>query len=295
MMIKLIDILSENIENRLISEQRFVRFPSPVGPAEIKSGSGVYNAPRGDDRRHKGIDLVVPSNTPIKSPFDGEVIDSGFNDDNCGGVIYIRHDNGYKTRYCHCKEINVNTGDRVSKGQVIGRTGGESDDRGTGNSDYAHLHFELYNNSGVINPTRYVNLRGGDDSENETIRDRIERLRDEGMSTLSIASLLGIDVEEVEAKLEEFQDNLANYNKLIGQEYDYDDPGGVVSPPRDYENTLDEFNSYIDDMFSEYEKNDMEGTDVEMLNGQEFFIVKRKNGKKRYYFYRNSTFVPTNL
>ena len=67
MTIKLIDILSENIESQLIKEQRFVRFPSPVGPAEIKSGSGVYNAPRGGDRRHKGIDLVVPSNTPIKS------------------------------------------------------------------------------------------------------------------------------------------------------------------------------------------------------------------------------------
>ncbi len=56
-----------------------------------------------------------------------------------GKYIVILHDNGVRSLYAHLSSFNVSTGQRVSRGQVIGKMGN------TGNSDGTHLHFEMSN------------------------------------------------------------------------------------------------------------------------------------------------------
>lgn len=130
---------------------------SPVGNTSINSPFG----PRWG-RTHAGVDLKASSGTPIKSPLDGEVIDAAIRSNDCGGTIYISHADGIKTRYCHCKQVNVKKGDIIKKGDVVGLTGGGSGDVGRGRSDGAHLHFEVYKDGKVVNPVDYLGSEVGE-------------------------------------------------------------------------------------------------------------------------------------
>lgn len=68
-----------------------------------------------------------------------------------GNFVKIKHDDGYYTLYAHLKDVYVNNGQRVSKGQKIGYMGN------TGNAYGAHLHFEVRNPDNIrINPTYYL-------------------------------------------------------------------------------------------------------------------------------------------
>jgi len=96
--------------------------------------------------KHPGVDLWALSGTEVHSPEDGEVTNAQFSNGDCGGTVTIKHPNGFQSRYCHLKEINVNVGDSIEKGYVIGLSGGNYTDKGRGNSEGAHLHFELKKN-----------------------------------------------------------------------------------------------------------------------------------------------------
>lgn len=130
---------------------------SPVGETSINSPYG----PRWG-RIHHGVDLRASSGTPIMSPLDGEVIDAEIRQDACGGTLFIKHADGYKTRYCHCKQINVNKGDIVKKGDVVALSGGGKGDTGRGRSDGAHLHFEVYKNGSTVDPMNHLGSEVGE-------------------------------------------------------------------------------------------------------------------------------------
>lgn len=130
---------------------------SPVGETSINSPYG----PRWG-RIHHGVDLRASSGTPIMSPLDGEVIDAEIRQDACGGTLFIKHADGYETRYCHCKQINVNKGDIVKKGDVVALSGGGKGDNGRGRSDGAHLHFEVYKNGSTVDPMNHLGSEVGE-------------------------------------------------------------------------------------------------------------------------------------
>ena len=71
---------------------------------------------------------------------------------NPGNMVRIDHGNGFQTRYLHLAygTVNVNVGDKVTKGQILGYMGN------TGNSFGAHLHFEVLKDGNRINPTEYL-------------------------------------------------------------------------------------------------------------------------------------------
>lgn len=116
---------------------------------------------------HKGVDLVTPkANDPIYAFTAGEVFHakegatgSGFG--NYGIVVAIKDDKGYLHCYAHLSAALVKVGERVSKGQMIGRQGN------TGISTGPHLHYEIrkkvapsfgytVDQSGVVEPTQYL-------------------------------------------------------------------------------------------------------------------------------------------
>ena len=119
---------------------------SPFG--KIRGGLG--------SKPHPGVDLGVPSGTQLFAIADGVVKDASIRNDACGGTLKIQHKNGFISRFCHLKKIDVNVGDEVKQGQKLGLTGGAKNDLGSGRSTGAHLHFELYKNGLKVDPMSYI-------------------------------------------------------------------------------------------------------------------------------------------
>lgn len=81
---------------------------------------------------HNGIDFGLPSGTPVLAAIDGTVY-VGFEAGGYGNYVFITGE--YQTVYGHLQVVGVSTGQRVTVGQQIGRSGN------TGNSSGPHLHF----------------------------------------------------------------------------------------------------------------------------------------------------------
>ena len=135
---------------------KFLGWPVQNGGKISQYYKGVY---------HRGIDIADSSLPRIVAPASGTVIFAGcygtcpplgstYGGSNYAWSIQIDHGNGYTTWYAHLKNIYVRSGQRVSKGQVIGQMGS------TGRSTGPHLHFEVRKGSAYgtqVNPLYYVN------------------------------------------------------------------------------------------------------------------------------------------
>jgi biotin carboxyl carrier protein len=153
--------MSDDIKNILNLYESILKNKKNITEAPLSAPIPILNVNSkfGEQRpyeRHPGVDLKAASGTEIKSPADGVVIDVKDDSRRCGGTIYIDHQNGFKTRYCHVKDIRVSKFDKVSEGDLIGLSGGASGDKGRGNSKGAHLHFEVYKDGKLVNPMDYI-------------------------------------------------------------------------------------------------------------------------------------------
>lgn len=111
--------------------------PPDPGYGLVWPVSGPVTSPFGPrwGRMHNGIDVGVPTGTPIEAAAAGEVFHSGWMG-GYGNVVLIDHFNGLITLYAHQSELAAEEGDRVERGEVVGYAGS------TGNSTGPHLHFE---------------------------------------------------------------------------------------------------------------------------------------------------------
>ena len=67
-----------------------------------------------------------------------------------GRAVFLAHGFGYSTRYAHMSEIDVEPGQRVERGQVLGRVGRSG--RATG----YHVHYEVHENGISKNPLQFI-------------------------------------------------------------------------------------------------------------------------------------------
>ncbi|PIJ63531.1 M23 family metallopeptidase [Mesotoga sp. H07.pep.5.3] len=99
---------------------------------------------------HSGIDIAVQKDAPVFASKDGMVMEA----QESGGYglnIIIQHYDGSKTRYSHLNHISVYVGQRVLRGELIGRVGE------TGRATGPHLHFEIIDsNDQCRNPRSYL-------------------------------------------------------------------------------------------------------------------------------------------
>jgi murein DD-endopeptidase MepM/ murein hydrolase activator NlpD len=126
---------------------------STCGGGAVGSGGFIWPADNhfisGNDYfpGHLGIDIAAGEGSAVYASDSGVVTmaSSGWNY-GYGNVIQIDHGNGYSTLYAHLSQINVTVCQSVFAGQLIGLSGN------TGNSFGAHLHFEVRQGGGNINP-----------------------------------------------------------------------------------------------------------------------------------------------
>ena len=104
----------------------------------------------GEVRTHKGIDICGPQGTPVMAATDGVVSFAG-TESEYGRLIVIDHGHSFSTAYGHLGKLQIQAGEKVVKGKVIGTVGL------SGNSTGPHLHFEVRVNNNPVNPARFMN------------------------------------------------------------------------------------------------------------------------------------------
>ncbi len=100
-------------------------------------------------RLHAGVDIAVPSGTPIRAADSGRVVLMGWVD-GYGNYTCIQHTASLSTCYGHQSAFHTSNGASVTQGQVIGATGC------TGHCFGPHLHFETRINGSPVDPMGYL-------------------------------------------------------------------------------------------------------------------------------------------
>lgn len=100
---------------------------------------------------HRAIDIANQGGGPILAADAGVITAAGWPSSwGYGNRIIIDHGNGFETLYAHLSVIQVQVGQRVNRGDVIGQMGT------TGRSTGIHLHFEIRHGGALVNPMNYL-------------------------------------------------------------------------------------------------------------------------------------------
>ncbi len=113
---------------------------------------GRVSSPWNPAQGHWGVDLVAPENSPVKAAANGTVIFAGFTAGG-GHTVMVQHAEDRLSVYMHNSRLEVSTGDRVSRGDVLAIIG-NSGDHSTG----PHLHFEWWESGVPIDPAMRISL-----------------------------------------------------------------------------------------------------------------------------------------
>ena len=98
---------------------------------------------------HSGLDIRAERNTAIYAPASGSVVLAGTHQD-YGTAIILDHGQDIRSLYGHLSRLNVQPGQRVERGGLIGWTGN------TGRSSGPHLHYEILVRGHAVNPRAYL-------------------------------------------------------------------------------------------------------------------------------------------
>ncbi|HVH29041.1 MAG TPA: M23 family metallopeptidase [Vicinamibacterales bacterium] len=136
-----------------------------LGNSKVEAGFAdhrtyLYDGREVDQQVHLGFDLAVTKNVPVVAANDGVVLSASWLGI-YGNCVIIDHGLGVQSLYGHLQGFEVKTGDRVTRGQTIGR----SDSTGLAGGD--HLHFTMLVNGQMVNPVEWW--------DPHWIQDRIDR------------------------------------------------------------------------------------------------------------------------
>lgn len=124
----------------------------PVSNKDLRqtaSGYGTRIDPiYGTTKFHSGMDFSAHPGTPVYATGDGVVTKVGW-ETGYGNTVEINHGFGYKTRYAHLLDYKAKVGQKVVRGEVVGRVGS------TGRSTGPHLHYEVMVKGQFVNPINY--------------------------------------------------------------------------------------------------------------------------------------------
>tara|TARA_R110001583_G_scaffold3173_2_gene20731 strand:- start:8532 stop:9881 length:1350 start_codon:yes stop_codon:yes gene_type:complete len=197
-------ILTESQVTRVLKEEAVLSAPLP-GSLSVNSKFSKKRCLTGQKcRAHNGVDYKANSGTQAFAISSGKVEKVKPNSGACGGTIVVKHDNGYKSSYCHMSRINVSKGQKVEKGTLLGLTGGKRGAYGAGNSLGAHLHFGLKYNGSWVDPEQHI------DNTNIITGD-LESARPEGVVVMIGDGMDGAPDE----KVKEVQELLVSRNYLL--------------------------------------------------------------------------------
>ncbi|HEY0510965.1 MAG TPA: M23 family metallopeptidase [Thermoanaerobaculia bacterium] len=140
------------VEAKLNERVRWISSTPAIAPVKgiFTSGFGVRADPLTHGRGvHQGVDIAAAPGQPVRASADGVVIQAG-EVGGLGRAVFIAHGFGVTTRYGHMSRVEVRPGQRVKRGDVVGRVGN------TGRSTGYHLHYEVRVDGDPVNPFGYI-------------------------------------------------------------------------------------------------------------------------------------------
>lgn len=148
--------VENTVEEEDVIQEKVLKFEAPVS-GEITKDFAMdtlsYSKTLEEWTTHQGIDIKADKTTIVVAAEEGTV-ESIKNDPRYGLTITISHDSGFKTIYSNLLTTEfVTEGEKVEKGQTIATVGESSSFE---ISDDPHLHFEMYKDGELINPTIYL-------------------------------------------------------------------------------------------------------------------------------------------
>ena len=168
-----INFVSNTILNRSIPVITTTSNNAVVKPYindNVSIGRGFYDTNLKDEEKtnalvlygdtfmqNTGIDYVLNETFDVLSIYDGTVVDVT-DDELLGKTVKIRHNSSLISIYQGIDNIEVKKGDMVVIGQKIATSGYSKLNESLGN----HLHFEVYQNGKIINPTSIYGKKIGD-------------------------------------------------------------------------------------------------------------------------------------
>ncbi len=155
------ELLRKEIANdELLHEQELLSKTANFTPREmpleqmyfIPPVTGVISESYAIDKKHLGVDVMAPKNTPVKAALDGYVFASDWTLET-GNTIGIQHANNIITFYKHNSALLKKAGDSVKAGEAVAIIGNS----GT-LSNGPHLHFEIWHRGKHVNPEDFINF-----------------------------------------------------------------------------------------------------------------------------------------
>jgi murein DD-endopeptidase MepM/ murein hydrolase activator NlpD len=137
-----------------LNNERLTHTPAIIpiankGLERIGSGFGQRFHPiLGFTRPHRGIDFHASTGTVVHAAAEGTVIKADYSS-TFGNVVQINHGFGVSTVYAHLNSISVKVGQKLKRGEELGKVGN------TGLSVGPHLHYEVHLNGVEVNPVNY--------------------------------------------------------------------------------------------------------------------------------------------
>ena len=145
-----------------------------LGNSKVEAGFAdhrtyIYKGKEVDQQVHLGFDLAVTTHVPVAAANDGVAVNASWLGI-YGNCVIIDHGLGIQSLYGHLQSFDVKVGDKVTRGQTIGR----SDSTGLAGGD--HVHFTMLVGGHMVNPVEWW--------DSHWIQDRVDRkLSDAGAAT----------------------------------------------------------------------------------------------------------------
>ena len=140
---------SQKTAPRFLWSQPFIQ----LGNSKVEAGFAdsrtyMYHGEAVDHQTHLGFDLAVTEHAPVVAANDGVVVHAGYFGI-YGNTVILDHGCGLQTLYAHLSSIEIKEGDKVKRGQEIGRSGQ------TGLAGGDHLHFTTLLQGIPVNPVEW--------------------------------------------------------------------------------------------------------------------------------------------
>lgn len=120
----------------------------------LSSFFGPRKKANGTQGFHYGVDMAALRGTSVRVAASGVVVEARYAS-GYGKTIVVAHNRKYRTRYAHLDKILVKAGQKIKRGQLIGKVGDTGYVRKKGR-DASHLHFEVYTYGKKVNPMYFL-------------------------------------------------------------------------------------------------------------------------------------------